>query len=718
MSTLASKIAGQTSFGFNPLNGLRERLVAMAAGTATNNPAIGKMVISTESFDAATADKLTATVGNMEAQIKDIVQAADLGIKFQPFSLEAATIGALMATSPRDVIGAQPRPIPQGAHIVNLGLADAQAGRGFALEAYEDRPNRDAQMHTTMFNLLASRQDEFAEAWYPTIICSPNETGATISTRLFYLYNDYKRSATGTLANHSRRNLVRAYTDTHMLHNELTRCLPVYRSGGADDNTAIFVATADVPTWTEDLGGVTVTTGALKVDTKIDKIGTSQTNELLASGVMGPTDTLDSFVKLSKLFVKVVVGADSDVIELNVESLPAASYTYSTQGNTRRMQLVMDTNSLVLHPGTTKLNGAALDVLTELATHSARVSLNITGSVHLTDGTGVVQRGQLALDTLRNASGQVVTGAVFNALAAKLASAEIIGYTDHSYRANANLRQRGRLLDSQTELAVIPVHHRAPISILAPVTSDGSEDASKIETLIATTNMAINGDAVNELLKDVEKGRQYRAVADATGAFPEMSASGYKHVIPYFHEDSLDLALTVDSKSSHDRFIDIRAAIVERLRYMALEMLVKSEYQAVGKVLTGNADFKPRVLIGTDIKTAAYLKTDGELALFGDKMDVTVVATQAENFRDKIVMSFTVMNSQRNSEISPLNYGNFLYTPEVVLNMPLSVDGQTSRTLTVVPRYVRFQNLPVMTVLNVSNLPSVTLKVANNFHTV
>ena len=721
MSNLASKIAGKHNATHDPLSELRVRLAGLAASPATSNAKLGGLVLATESYSDVQTQQLADAVGNIETQLRGAVAEALPGVKFKDFSMEAATIGALMSTAPKTAAMSKPRGLPSGAHMVNLGMSDTFSERPtFATESYDNLETRNTQMQTTLFNLLASRQDPFAEGFYPTIVCSPNDHGVTLSTSLFYLYNDFRRSTNGSLADFNRRNLLRAYTDTKMLNNQLTRCVPVYRdTGGDDDSTNIFVDPTVVPLWQEDLGGgVMVTTGALKVDTRIDKIGTSSTTELLANGVLGATDTLDAFCRLETLFVRVTDGTDTDVFSIDVRDLPASNFTYAVQGNTRRMQLVMDTNAVVLAAGMKQLNNTALTVLTELANHSARVTLTITGSMTLDTGSGIVQRGQLTLDALRNASGQLVTGAVFNALATKLASAEIIGYADHAYRSNTNLRQRGLLVDRQSDLSVIPVHWRAPISILSPVTSDGSEDQRNIDTLIAVTNMAINADAVNELLKDIEKSRAYRAIADATGTLPEMSAVGFKFLIPYFKEDNLDMALTVDSRVSHERFKDIRSAIVERLRFLANEMVIKSEYQTVGKALTGNPDFKPHVLVGVDQLTAAYLQTDGDLRLFGENLDVTVVSTAAESFRGKIVMTFMTDDSKRNSEVSPLNYGNFLYTPEVVLNMPLHLGGQTSRTLTVVPRYVRFRNLPVMTAVNISNLPAVTSKVTSNYHVV
>ena len=59
-----------------------------------------------------------------------------------------------------------------------------------------------------------------------------------------------------------------------------------------------------------------------------------------------------------------------------------------------------------------------------------------------------------------------------------------------------------------------------------------------------------------------------------------------------------------------------------------------------------------------------------------------------------------------------------LYSPEVVVNLPISRDGQTSKELMVTPRFTHEVNLPVATLLNVSGLPKVLNKVAIDNHPV
>lgn len=717
MSTIAQKLTGQASLSVAPITALATRLATLTASTALSNPQIGSMMISTESFDEARAQSLNSIANNFETNVRGVV--AEVGISCEAYQIEAATIAGMMATDPRAVDAARPRALPQNSTVLAMGLSDAAAGRAFSLEAYDDRETRASQTHSILYNLMSSRQDAFGEAFFPTIICSPNEVGATIAMRLFYVYNDFKRSATGALANYNRKNLVRAYADTSILKNDLTRGVPVLRTSGADANTDKFVPVTDVPAWSENLGvGVTVTTGALKVDTKVDLIGISQTNELLRSGIMGPTDSLDTFLKLERVFVKVTDGTDTDVFAIDLGALPSAVFTHSVQGNTQRLQLLMDTDSVVLSPATKKLTGANLAVLDELTNHAARVQLSIAGTASIDKGDGSVQRGQLSLVALRNATNDLVTGTVFDDLAAKIASAEIIGYKLTYFRSNSNLRQLAQLVDTQTEYRVIPVNWRSPLSALAPVTRDGVNDASTIESLITATGVRVSNEAVIALTRVANELKSYVPVADASGTLPEMNSIGHYLVNPVYFEENVDLAATVDSRASHERLSDIRAALVEKIRYYANEMYRTSQYQAAAAVTTGNKDFKPTVIVGCDVVTANYLQSDGDLRTLGESFDIKVVSTTAFEVVGKIFVSFGVYDSNRNSLINPLNFGNMLYTPEMVLNLPISSDGQTSKRMTVTPRFVHFNNLPVLTVLNVTGLPAVVGKVATNYHVV
>lgn len=301
-------------------------------------------------------------------------------------------------------------------------MVDGFSERPISLEAYDERDNRNAQLHSIIYNLLASRQDEFGEAFFPTVMVNAAEVGIVISVKLFYVYNDFKRSVTGALANYGRVNVIRAYADADVLKNEVTRAIPVRRiGGGADDNSDKFAPVAEVPVWDVSVGnGLTVTTSALKVDQRVDVLGLSQTNELLNSGLMGPTDALDAYAKLKTVYLRITDGADVDVIPVSVDHLPGAMFTYSAQGNSRRMVLSLDSDGIVLDETTRTATGDVPSILTELATHKARIQISLAGSVVLDKAEGIVNRGSVSLVTLRNLAGQHITGAAAVSLSDKL----------------------------------------------------------------------------------------------------------------------------------------------------------------------------------------------------------------------------------------------------------------------------------------------------------
>ena len=712
-------LAGRKSVVVDPIGQLTEKVGQVTASRSFNDEKIGQYAIAAEGLDANAETLLTNVYNNIETSIKTIAQ--EFNIAAEGFQLEAATLSGMLATNPKQVLGSKLKPVGNDAIVMVAGVADGFAERPqIATEAYDERDNRNAQLYSIIYNLLASRQDDFGETFFPTIVVNPNEVGVTLSAKLFYVFNDFKRSVTGSLANYARKSVIRAYADAEILKNELTRAIPVLRDGGGqDDNTDKFVPVADVPAWNVAVGNsITVQTGAVKVDTKIDLIGISQTNELLNSGIMGPSDALDTYIKLEAVFVKFTDGTNTDVVRIQVDEKPGSTFTYAPQGNYRRMLLAMDSDALVLDADTKDVTGAAPASLPELATHKARIQLSISGNVSLDKGDCLVSGGTMGLVALRNAGDMLVGGATFNTLAGKVAAAEVIGYTITAFRANSNIRQRGQLLDSQVEYRVIPVPYRSPLSIIMPVVNATGDDNSALQTLITTTGIRVSNEAVSSLLRAQASLKSYSPVADANGDLPEINAFGHLYVKPIYFEDSVALPVTVDSLKSHEKIKDIRAALVEKIRYFANEMYRSSEYKAAAAVLTGNTGFKPTILVGTDPVIYNYLMADGDLRTLGETFDVRVVSTLDHRVSGKIFLSFGVFDSARNTGINPLNFGNMLWSPELTVVMPVSRDGQVSKELIVAPRFLHNVNLPMMTVLNVSGLPEVTGKVSVNMHSV
>lgn len=699
-----------------PVSVLVDKVAELTSSRQFNSEELGKGAIAVESLNDAEAQALASTYNGMESTLQSMVR--DSKISLEAHNVEAGALAGMFATNPKAAMAAKLSANPS-ASILPVTVPNASMER-FAMEAFDERENRNSQMYSIVYNMLASRQDEFGETFYPTIVVNPTEVGVTVSLKLFQVYNDFKRSISGSLANYGRKNLIRAYADAGILQNDLTRAVPVLRLAGADANADKFVDTTLVPSWTENVASsVSVPTGALKVDTRVDLLGLSQTNELLNNGLMGPSDSLDTYLKVDKLFVQVTDGTVTEVLQLSVGEIPSAVFTYAPQGNYRKMLLALDTTGVVLDDSTVSVTGAALASLPELATNSARVSLNVNGSVTLDKGDTIVNRGTLNLVALRNATGQLVTGAAFDSLAAKLETATVIGYTLVAYRANTNIRQRGQLLDTQIEYRVVPVPYRSPFAKIMPVSMQDGDDRIVLESLITTTGVSISNEAVTSLLRARTSLSAYRAVQDGNGELPEIGTLGGIYVNPTYFEENLDLANVVDSMKSHERLKDIRAAIVEKVRYYANEMYRRSEYKAAASVLTGNVGFKPTVIIGTDPVIYNYLQADGDMRLLGDTFDVKVVSTMDSRVRGKIFISFGIFDGSEHTGINPLTFGNMLWSPEILTTVNSAPDnGAIVKQLLVTPRYNHNWNLPVLTTLHIDGLPSVTGKVTINTHEV
>jgi len=217
-------LVGRKSVSFDPISDLTEKVSQITASRSFSDEKIGQIALATESMGANEEQSLLNVYNNIESSIKTIVQ--DFGIATEAFQLEAASIAGVFSTNPKAALASKLRSPQSGAMVVHSVVSDGMQERpSVALEAYDERENRNAQLYSIVYNLLASRQDEFGETFFPTIVINPSEVGVTISIKLFYAYNDFKRSVTGALANYGRKNIVRAYADADVLKNEVnSRC--------------------------------------------------------------------------------------------------------------------------------------------------------------------------------------------------------------------------------------------------------------------------------------------------------------------------------------------------------------------------------------------------------------------------------------------------------------------------------------------------------------
>ena len=673
--------------------------------------------IATENLNDTAVRALSTAQQGLSLAIEEVTKALNIeGIT--EAQMDAATAAGIMAGDSKSFLNRAINPLKtstESMQLVNLVADDAVSTR-MSLEAYDDRENRNAAVYSIAYNMQAARQDEFGETLFPTIVVTPDNVGFIISVRLMMVYDELNRSVSGALANYNKKNIIRAIADPTILKNEATRVIPVNRV----DSLAKFVAPADVAAYSVSLEGESIQTAPLKVGVPVDLIGISQTDALLANGVMDVTDSLDPAVVLQNVYVK--VGAN--VIKVATQDLPLSTFNYTPQNNYRVSVLNFETKSALITLNTKKVDGSALAgdmALVAAHDYSVRVKLVVNGQLNIETGETAVYGNLVSVESVKDSSGNelsLTAAGDGKTIGDAINLGTIIGYDLKAYRSNANRRQRGQLIDTTYFSQAYNVALRSPITAIHPVTTDGQNDAADLNTLITTTRIRTSNAAVTALLDAATMLAGYVDARDPAGVGPDVLGVGRWFVRPtYFHE-VVDMNDVVDSIQSHQRAADIQAALVNKVRDHAYNMYRDSEYKAAADAQAGGLAPVPVVIVATDPVIARYLNVVGDLRTLGGEFDVRVVSTLDQRVAGKIFITFGVFDESRNTTPNPLNFGNMAWTPELTVTLPISRNGQISKETAVQPRFLHVVHLPVLSVLEISNIPDVTNKIALNMHSV
>ncbi len=695
-------------------------------GSSQINAAVAaKAAFATESLDDADRSALKGAVDSFNVAIESLhhVLKSDGLVKNEltQAQKDAAVAAGVMAGD----VGSYFRQ-PNGRNIAateNMvvvdytGIEDAATARSFSLEAYDERENRNAAMYSVAYNMQAARQDEFGETFYPTIVVSPDNVGFGVTVRLMMVYDEIKRQTTGALDQFNRKNVIRALADPTILKNELTRIIPVFRD---TVNNAMFVDKTVIAPKTYVLEGESIPTQPLKIGAKYSLLGLSQTDALLASGVMDQTDSIDPHITLQTVYISVTDGTNTDILALNVQNLPLSNFTYSTQNNYRTMSLNFDTSSVLLNSANTTVAGAAPVALAGITTNNLilRLNLNLSGSANLQLGDTAVYGNDLSVYSVQDATGNMLdmTAAPQAAIVAMINSGKILGYDLTAYRTNMNRRQRGQLIDTTyfTQMYAVPL--LSPITGLHPVNADAQTDASDLSALITATHVRTSNAAVTSLIQAANLLKDYVDARDTAGNGPDILGVGRYLIRPIYNEATIDMATSIDSLKSHERAQDIQAVLVNKIRDLAYRMYRDSEYLAAANAMAGGIAPPPTVIVGTDPVLARYLTVTGDLRTLGNEFNVRIVSTLDNRVSGKIFIAFGDFTGDVNAGPNPLHFGCMAWKPELTLTMPISRDGQISKELTVQPSFLHIVNCPLLSVINVTNVPDTLGKVTVNMH--
>lgn len=696
-----------------------------------NNQHVGDLIVSHESMDAATREQAESTLQAIVAGIDDSINAVTAGNQLSTEELElrtsAATKIAGLAINPntgREALGKLKQTTgDKGAVVVNdNSIVDVVFPGELSTEAFDDQAINNALYYSVAYNFAAARQDAFGEAFFPTIVVDPTQSGILVETEVISLMSEIERTLDGApnKKNFNKKVITKAIYDGELLDNNRNKVVPVVVPG---QNDGVFVSGY---TFSDETSGTPITTAPLKFGNKFNILGISQTAAMLSKGTMDHTDTLDRTINLDKLFIK-VSGENSngddvtEMIEVPVSIFPHSNFTYATQDHWKDMKLSFNTTSIVLNGSSVKTvtgdDSEIFAVLTSGANHKFFIEVQITGNANVEYADIELFANKIKLVEVRNAAGNLVleTDPEYVDYKTVFDTLELAGYTLEAYRTNSNLRTNGQLVTNDKFQQIYNVPLRSGFSVFLPATNANGKElsADSLATLISYSGIKVNLAAVRKL---TEFASTLKIVTNnGVNKEVELDTIGRHHVYPYYNEITFGLSKYVDSLRSNDREEDIRAAIITNIKNEAIKMGIESNYNIVYDIMRGNLGGKKTIVVGTDPRIEQYLTKDGNNKIeISSTLDAIIVSSNNPALTGSMYITFSIFDDQRNTAVNPLSFGAHLWRPTIATDIVVTQGGSTRRAINTVPSFLHVVSLPIVSKFNVSDIDEVLGKVSVN----
>ncbi|BCM95161.1 putative major head protein [Burkholderia phage FLC6] len=683
-------------------------------GSLRNDPAIGKALVSNESFSADIEQAAFKMLGDVQASVESFfkMDGAKLGVKVTPQQQEAVSFALASAMAPKDSLArrvAMKGMKGSNAFEVfipdNSGLDPAKLGQR-SMEAYDTKPNDETLNFTAAFALATATQNRFGEMFYKTVNLSPDQYAIEMEIPLISVYDQVRYELEKRLTDYNRRNIVNAEIDATILKNDTLKIIPVVRAQTADAFVdpalvAPYAATTDE--------GEAIQTAPLKTNYRTSLFRLALTDTQLAKGVLDQTDALDPGAVLKGVYVVFsnADGSKKEVVRFDTSNSPLNQFTEALQGQTRRMDLQFTTDSAMIGPNTTLFNNAATQLLGAFqgaSANTAWLSFSVRGDINLQDSSYEIITGSIVVNTIKNINGVSldVTDAGQAAMVTLLEGGKIIGVDIDVRRVNSNLRELGQLADFNTYRQIYGVSLGSPLSVQRPITNGDAQDALHAAALSYLCKVRQSNLAVTQLLSEVDTLRQYAKRSDVIGRQPEIMGISSYLIEPVLQEVSIDLLKAVTTTAQHERYSDITAILTDTCKIMAYKLWQLSNWQAAANLLEGTEAQLPVVKLGTDMVLTQYLMVEGDTRTMGPDFSYEKAWTPDSRVRGKIFIALGYPSNNPGVP-HPLDHGMMLNKPEVVAALNLSRTSH-SRELIVHPSFRHIPLCPILGVLTVTNL--------------
>lgn len=673
---------------------------------------ITEQVMSLESLNPAQFSAISRKYDNAVALLKQAY--ADAQISTEGYTDAMWTAGAVAMLAAGDPKGYQAAAaqVPSGPGLISTEGHGMDYRFQPSMEAFDDRELTAALPFSVVFNVQAARQGDFAEAFYPTVVVTPDMAALDVSISRTMVFNEVRHDLTGKPTEFNRRNLVDAVIDSSILTNESTRAVPFYVAAGPSANTDKFSSL--VTPYNRPVNGVNVLTAPLLPGIEIGLLGLSQSPAVQATGQLDNTDSLDHRIALERIFLRVEnAAADVSVIPVDTFRLPRTQFQRAPEGLDRELILNFQTIDIPLTYETKDAAGAvasaaggALAYLANPARQGwiVRLAIKITGSANLEIGTVSTNGMPITIDSVWNVDSnnvmtQVTDPATIAALKAELASISLDSLELEAYRSNLNRRTKGLQVTNltQNERYVVPL--LSPITCPTPVTN--TRTATDMAAPITAARIQNDNRAVTKLINYADQLGALKISTDRKTPVPAVEGIGRHMVRPFYERKTVNVLERIASLTSQDRAGDVSAALVQVIREVVYRGYRDSGYQAALDALTGNTGERPTVLIGTDPVIQQHLMVSGDTRTLSIGFNADVVVSMDQRVYGKIFITL-VRKGQTGPD--PMSFGFMAWMPELATNLQITRNGATVQETMIQPRAVHINTLPWLVVLDIENL--------------
>lgn len=587
-------------------------------------------------------------------------------------------------------------------------------------EAFDNIELENNLAYSVIFNTQAARQDEFAEAFFPTVVLTPDQNSLKVTIRRTMIGREVRHDQNGKVTDFNRRNLVDAAWDYKVTSDDTIAIVPLWK----DNVDAKLCFAPGIAPATQTVNGQEVLTAPYAFEQPLNILGLSQNPALGAQGQADQTDSVDVKVNLKNVYFKLpgATPAEDEVIRFKTQDLDQSQFQAATltEGQDLDVRLNFASSDFVLTGATLShadAELAGLAILREQARQNyfVRIAVSVGGSLNLEKGNirlhGPKPYVESVWELLADGTRQEVTDvSEVNAIKSALAGLEMVGYDLKANRTNSNRRNIGMLITSVAESVRYTVPIGSPITLQAPVTNTPSN-----LDLMGPITAARYRNSANAITRLLENADQLRALEpllkgnDKKGPRPAIQGFARVMIQPYFHSEEIDLLHDAQGNRSFERAEDISATFINSIRDAMYRAYRDSGYEPNLIAYGGPNAPRPKIIIGTDPVLVRYLMVAGDTRTMSIGFQTEVVSTYDDRIRDKIYCTF-VRNTA--GQVDPLSYGVHAYIPELATSMPIS-RGSTTKETTIQLRTLHLVLCPILVEFRVRNVREAMAKQIN-----